>query len=309
MINYIEHKSVLLQEVLLAFSRKSIKENSLFADLTFGGGGHSLALAKNFPKAIFIVFDQDPDAYNNISRVILKNNVKNDIIAYNKNFKYFKEIVESNHNNFINEYGGFNGILLDLGISTHHLFSNGRGFSFRLDGPLDMRMDYNNESVTAYDLVNNLSENELAGIFYKYGEDRFSKRIAKEILKTRINKKIKTTNDLENIVFHCYPKSLRNSKIHPATRIFQALRIVVNDEIKVLTDVIPQLFSLLAVGGRLVIISFHSLEDRIVKNSFKNLSVDKNCKILTKKPITASNSEISDNPRSRSAKLRILEKV
>jgi len=222
------------------------------------------------------------------------------------NFSEFPEWCEKNqmHNKFA-------GILMDLGVSSHQFDKMERGFSFRADAPLDMRMNYTDQSIpSAADLLNSLNETEIADIIYRYGEERLSRRIAAKILEKRKEKKIETTSELEDICFHAYPARERHGRIHPATRTFQALRIAVNQELTVLENTLPKLLPFLAPGGVLAVISFHSLEDRIVKHTFKDLMENQGipATILTKKPITASDKELSENSRSRSAKLRLIQR-
>jgi 16S rRNA (cytosine1402-N4)-methyltransferase len=205
----------------------------------------------------------------------------------------------------------FAGILMDLGVSSHQFDKTERGFSFRGDAPLDMRMNYGDSNTpTAADLLNTLPEKEIADLLFAYGDERLSRRIAARICELRQTKKIETTGELEDICFHAYPAKDRHQKTHPATRSFQALRIAVNDELRVLEDTIPKLLPYLSEGGVLAIISFHSLEDRIVKHTFKELleKQDFPVTILTKKPLTATDEELSENSRSRSAKLRLLQR-
>ena len=206
----------------------------------------------------------------------------------------------------------FDGILMDLGVSSHHFDKFDRGFSFREDAYLDMRMDFSrDETPTAADVLNTLGEQEIADIIFKYGEERYSRRIAKAIIEFRNNEMLERTKQLEEIVFHCYPKKLRHTKIHPATKTFQALRIFVNRELEVLENTLQKLFELLTDGGVLAVISFHSLEDRIVKHKFKEIFQThiNTAKILTKKPLYPSDEEVAENSRSRSAKLRLLQKL
>ncbi len=207
--------------------------------------------------------------------------------------------------------GRFAGILMDLGVSSHQFDKMERGFSFRADAPLDMRMNYMDPATpTAADLLNTLREDEIADIIFKYGEERLSRRIASKIVELRQKEKIATTGQIEDICFHAYPVKDRHRGIHPATRTFQALRIAVNSELTVLENTLPNLLPYLAEGGVLAVISFHSLEDRIVKHTFKEI-VEKNifpATILTKKPLTATDEELSQNSRSRSAKLRLLQR-
>lgn len=294
------HFSVLKDECL-NFLTENAQNGSYFADLTFGGGGHSFALIDLDKSYKVIGVDQDPDALKNGRTLIEEKNLGDRVELISSNFSKFPKIIKEKHPSI-----EFQGILMDLGVSSHQFDIPERGFSFKYDAPLDMRMNYVDDSIeTAADICNSRSAEELQEIFSTYGEERFSKRIAEKIVEVR---PIATTKDLEDIVFHCYPKKARFGKTHPATRCFQALRIAVNEELGVLTEVLPQLVSLLKPGGRLAVISFHSLEDRIVKRAFKELAKDE-FKILTKRPLTPSESEIAANSRSRSAKLRVIERI
>ena len=306
-MEYSNHISVLKTEVLEFFS-ENLKGHDLFADLTFGAGGHTMAMANLHPEVRIVSFDQDPDALENGKNLISTHNLSKRIKLIDSNFEFFPDYFEENKKT--QDYaGGFKGILLDLGVSSHHFDDISRGFSFKGDSSLDMRMN-NRIGITAADIVNQYDESDLATIFIEYGEEKFAKRIAAEICNKRKQALITTTSELENIIFHCYPKKMRFGKTNPSTRCFQALRIAVNRELELLTDTIPRLIDPLANNGRLAIISFHSLEDRIVKHSFKDLSRTRNdVKILTKKPIVPSEEELKINHRSRSAKLRILERV
>jgi len=307
MNDYLSHYSVMLKECLDAFEKGSKDSNSnLFADLTFGAGGHTFAIADKITGSKVISTDQDPDAlkngYDNIQRL----NKNQSVELLNMNFNQFPDWCQANGMD-----SKFAGILMDLGVSSHQFDKMERGFSFRADAPLDMRMNYKNPNIkTAAELLNELSEVEIADILFKYGEERLSRRIAASIVEKRREKKIETTGELENICFHAYPAKDRHGRIHPATRSFQALRIAVNSELKVLEDTLPKLLPFLAPGGILAIISFHSLEDRIVKHTFKDLMENQEfpVTILTKKPLVASEKELSENSRSRSAKLRFLQK-
>lgn len=302
-MEYTKHYSVLLNEVLEAFKQID-GEKLAFADLTFGGGGHTFEIAETFNESKVYCIDQDPQAYENGLERIKNENREKQIILKKGNFEDFQKIHEL-------ENESLDGIVMDLGVSSHHFDSAERGFSFRFDGPLDMRMAVDNENInTASYVVNNFSKEELSKIFFEYGEERLAGKIAQSIIETRKEKPIETTKELENIVFHCYPKNQRHQKTHPATRTFQALRIFVNRELDVLSDSIGRLIPLLKPGGCIAIISFHSIEDRIVKTKFKEIEKDNErvVKILTKKPIIPSNNEIFENSRSRSAKLRVLGK-
>ena len=307
MTEYLSHFSVLLKECLdfLELGYKN-SGSQIFADLTFGAGGHTFSLSDRIPQSEIYSTDQDPDALVNGLKNIESRGKEKSIHLLPMNFQKFPEWCEENK-----MHGKFAGILMDLGVSSHQFDKMERGFSFRADAPLDMRMNYGDSSTpTAADLLNSLSENEIADIIFRYGEERLSRKIASRIVELRSNKKIATTGQIEDICFHAYPARDRHGKIHPATRTFQALRIAVNQELTVLENTIPKLLPCLSEGGVLVIISFHSLEDRIVKHTFKEIVEKKDFPaiILTKKPLTATEEELSQNSRSRSAKLRILQR-
>lgn len=313
-MTYTEHYSVLKEECidfLTETIEQHCKETSYFADLTFGSGGHSLALLERNDHFNLLSLDQDPEAISNGNITIEKLNLQTRIQLIHDNFINFTNLVKEKHHHILEKPGGFQGIILDLGVSSHHFDSGARGFSFRTESQLDMRMDISKkDSLKAVDIVNNYSIEELLSVFQKYGEERFSNRIAEKIISERVKKRIESTKDLENIIFHCYPRKLRYGRTNPSTKVFQALRIEVNDELNILSDTIPRLISLLKTQGRLAIISFHSLEDRIVKNRFKETKMgSKNYKIITKKPIIPKENEIKKNSRSRSAKLRVIERL
>jgi 16S rRNA (cytosine1402-N4)-methyltransferase len=201
------------------------------------------------------------------------------------------------------------GILLDLGISSFQLDDEARGFAFRSDGPLDMRMDAGGQGVSAADLVNTLKEAQLEKIIFEFGEERFARRIAAAIVMQRSRAKIATTKALADIILRALPKGYTRGRIHPATRTFQALRIAVNEELESLSLGLDVCFRMLKKGGRFCVISFHSLEDRLVKNKFKSLGLEQEGIILTKRPLVASDEECAVNPRARSAKMRGIERV
>ena len=306
MMEYTEHISVLKDEVVAAFN-ENLEENDCIVDLTFGAGGHTTAFAHMEKKTRVISFDQDPDALANGYEYLKKNNL-DQVNLIDSNFEKFPEFFAEN-NKELNIEKGVKGILMDLGVSSHHFDDKSRGFSFKGEATLDMRMN-NREGLCARDIVNDFEEEFLSMIFRDYGEERFAERIAAEIVEKRQTAPIETTKDLENIIFHCYPKKMRFGKTNPSTRCFQALRIAVNRELDILSEIIPRLIDPLAHQGVLAIISFHSLEDRIVKHAFKALKKDRtDVKILTKKPIIPSISEIKLNPRSRSAKLRFIQRI
>lgn len=307
MSNYNPHESVLAQECLhsLSPSVTNTKEEFWMIDCTFGGGGHSILFLNTFKNLKIIAIDQDEDAIQNGKSKFEELKLENRVIFLQRNFNEANEEIKK-----ITKDKKVLIILADLGVSSHHFDEAKRGFSYKLNGPLDMRMNQN-QKITAETLVNELTEGELEKIFSEYGEEPFSKKISKEIVLVRKKTRLETTSQLEEICFRCYPFKLRHRGKHPALRVFQALRIAVNDELNVLSKSLPELFGLLSNEGRLGVISFHSLEDRIVKHTFLNWSKELfsgKCNILTKKPIIPGPEEIIYNPRSRSAKLRVLEK-
>ena len=304
MSEYGSHYSVLNKEIIDLFKENvSEKENSEFADMTFGAGGHSLEILKNIPGSKVTSVDQDPEALANGQKIIDEQGFSDRIELLSMNFESFPA--------HINSSKSFDGIVMDLGVSSHHFDTAERGFSFRFDGPLDMRMDTRNDDIpTAAQVLNTYSAKELEEILFEYGEEKQAKVIVKNILEAREKKPFETTKQLEDICFHSYPKKMRHGKTNPATKTFQALRIHINNELGVLQSVIPGLANLLEMNGLLAIITFHSLEDRICKKLFKNISEGEiPFDILTKKPILPTESEILENSRSRSAKLRVIKRV
>ncbi|MCB1180860.1 MAG: 16S rRNA (cytosine(1402)-N(4))-methyltransferase RsmH [Chlamydiia bacterium] len=285
------HLPVLLQEVLEAFSPLKIHR---FIDGTLGAGGHAAAILKAHPEiSHYMGLDKDETALE-LAKETLKS-FGEKIYFYHHGFERMEKLAEKET---------IDGILLDVGVSSMQLDKPERGFSFSKEGPLDMRMDQQAD-LTSAEIVNTYSEKELGEIFYTYGEERRSRACAKAIVKARMKKPLKTTIDLVEVLNPLFPYGGR-LKIHPVTRIFQALRIAVNDELKALEGGICAAFKLLKPKGRLIVISFHSLEDRIVKHLFKRLEGGL---VLTKKPIIATSGEARSNPRSRSAKLRVIEKL
>ncbi|WP_127715370.1 16S rRNA (cytosine(1402)-N(4))-methyltransferase RsmH [Halobacteriovorax sp. HLS] len=306
-MSYKEHYSVLNKEVIEILCGNTETDDELtFADMTFGAGGHTFALARARENCTVHSVDQDPDALNNGRKEISESNLEGRVILRDMNFQEFPKFISQNEAGL-----KFDGIIADLGVSSHHFDQGDRGFSFRFDAPLDMRMDSDNDSIeTAAHIVNTYSGEELANIFFRYGEEKFSKRIARKILEQRETAPIETTKQLEQIIKDCYPTKLQFGKINPATKCFQALRIKVNKELEVLENLIPALLPMLKIGGKLAIITFHSLEDRIVKNLFKDaMRSEELFELYNKKPIVPSHGELEENPRSRSAKLRVIEKV
>ena len=294
------HKTVLLNETIEGLNlQSSSSAKSLVIDCTFGGGGHSAEICKRYPAVKIFALDQDKSAFEKSKDKFKDLNC--DISFINANFRDLEKVVDSK----------VDGIIFDLGLSSDQLENSGRGFSFMKDEPLLMTMKENprSEDVTAFDVVNTWSEKSLADIIYGYGEERYSRRIAKAILDSRDKKEIKTTFDLVKIIESAVPNGYKRGKIHFATRTFQAIRIAVNDELGVLKTGLESGVSLLRNGGRMSVISFHSLEDRVVKKFYKEMAKEGIAKMINKKPITATNEEIKNNPRSRSAKLRVLEKI
>lgn len=301
------HKPVLLKEIIEFLN---IKKGGKYIDATVGSGGHSLEIIKK--GGIVLGIDCDPWAVK-AAREFLSSacptlkrggsalGFKNLWRLAQGNFRDLKKIALKN------DFYPVEGIIFDLGVSSYQLEVGERGFSFRREGPLDMRMDPKLK-VTAADLINTLSENEITEIFKKFGEEKYARRIARGICRAREIRPIKTTKELVEIIIRNLPRGERRKK-HPARKCFQALRIVVNDELGNLKEALPQAIELLKKGGRLAVISFHSLEDRIVKNFFKEEEKKGNLKILTKKPIRPTEEEKKLNPRSRSAKLRVAQKI
>lgn len=285
------HTPVLLQGVLEVLQPKAGEQ---IIDATAGGGGYSEMLLKAGAKVLAI--DQDPDAIRHLKE---KFEGKSDIVLFQDNFSNIKSIAVEH------KFFNIKGIVFDLGTSSHQIKESGRGFSFSKDEELDMRMSPDTD-LTAKEIVNKWSEEELTRIFLKYGEEHFAERIAKEIVMQRKTKEINTTKELSQIIEKIVP---RVSKIHPATRVFQALRIVVNDEMKALASALADSFGILSHGGKIVVVSFHSLEDRIVKRYFEELERQGKVHLVVKRPIMAQALELSLNPRARSAKLRAIEKI
>jgi len=296
------HQPVLLNEVIKYLA---IKKNGEYIDATVGGGGHAQAVCNLNGKLLGI--DCDPEALNS-AREYLTTACPPSTLGRGPNASWrlalgnFKDLKQIALNN---DFAKVDGILFDLGVSSYQLTNPKRGFSFNSDEPLDMRMDPS-LAVTAQDLVNGLTQKELEKLFWEMSQEYHFKRLAKAIVEQRRLKPIKTCCELSEIVI----KALgRKSKIHPATKVFQALRMVVNDELNNLRQALPQALELLNEEGRLVITSFHSGEDRIVKQFFKRMEEEEKLKILTEKPIGPEEEEAKANPRSRSAKLRAAERL
>lgn len=306
------HKSVLLNETIDGLM---IKPEGTYVDGTIGGGGHSYEICKRLnSQGRLIGFDQDEEA----------------IIASGERLKEFSNvtIIRSNYRYMkeeLNKIGvkTVDGIILDLGVSSHQLDTIDRGFSYRYDAPLDMRMD-NRNSMTAKDIVNTYSQGELKRIIAEYGEDQFASNIAKHIVNYRGNKEIETTGELVEIIKAAIPMKVQKKMGHPAKQTFQAIRIELNEELTVLTETLETMIDMLKPEGRIGVITFHSLEDRIVKSIFKKAEDPCTCskalpmcicgkkskgKVITRKPILPSEEEMEENSRSKSAKLRVFEKI
>ena len=309
-----EHVSVLPEETIEGLA---VKENGIYIDGTVGGGGHSKRIAGrlNAKKgAKLICFDQDGEALSAAKQTL-------------KEFEGLTTFINTNFVNMSRELeklgiSGADGILLDIGVSSYHLDNAERGFSYLVKSPLDMRMDTRNP-LTAYIVVNEYKKEELARIIREYGEDRFANNIASHIVKHRETAPIEDTQELKRIVEEAIPMKIRKNEKNPAKRTFQAIRIEVNDELKVLTETLDEAVDILNPGGRLAVITFHSLEDRIVKKRFKEFEDPCICppdfpvcrcgriskgRVITRHPITASEKELQKNSRAKSAKLRIFEK-
>ncbi|MCD6442023.1 16S rRNA (cytosine(1402)-N(4))-methyltransferase RsmH [bacterium] len=289
------HVPVLLDEVL-GYLQPKAGQN--FIDCTIGRGGHSFKiLSYTGPDGKILGIDLSPEAIEKIDNQRRVLNLRERIILANDNFANLEEIVERN------SFSPVNGILLDLGLSSDLIESSGRGFSFMRDEVLDMRFGPESSDLTAQEIINQYSEKTLREIFWRYGEERYSNRIAREIVKNRERKKIETSAQLSELI-----KNALGFRFHIKTlaRVFQSLRIVVNRELENLQQALISSLNILSPSGRIVVLSYHSLEDRIVKRFFKEGNA---FKILTKKPIVPSNEEIKKNPRSRSAKLRAAEKI
>ncbi|WP_276862965.1 16S rRNA (cytosine(1402)-N(4))-methyltransferase RsmH [Anaerococcus tetradius] len=303
-----EHIPVLATDTI---KNLNIKKGGVYVDLTLGKGGHSKMILENLSdKGRLIAIDQDKEAIE-----AAKENLKDfsNVTFINSNFEKFEEVLANLGLDLID------GALMDIGVSSYQIDNAERGFSYMKEGPLDMRMNQDNE-LTAEIVVNEYSQDELERIFFEYGEERFSKSVARNIIKQRSEGRIDSTIKLRDII----RKSIKSNETHPEKRVFQALRIEVNRELEVLENTIETVVDHLKVGGRIAIISFHSLEDRIVKNKFKDLATACICppelpvcvcnhkakiKVITRKPITATMKELKMNSRSKPAKLRVGERI
>lgn len=303
------HTPVLLRETIEGLA---IKENGIYVDGTAGGGGHSAEILKHLTTGKLISIDQDPDAITMLTQKFKKNE---NAIVIKGNFGNMKDLLE------LRGVRRVDGVLLDIGVSSHQLDTASRGFSFHEDAKLDMRMSQS--GVTAEELVNTLPYEELHRIIAEYGEERYASSIAKGIIAARELEPVTTTLQLAEIVKASVPQKVRRDG-HPARKTFQAIRIAVNDELNVLSRGLQDAFKLLGKGGRLAVITFHSLEDRIVKQQMADWCRGCTCpkdfpvcvcgnkpkaRLVNKKPVCANETELADNPRARSAKLRICEKI
>lgn len=308
-----KHTPIMLKEVIDGLK---INPDGIYVDCTIGGAGHSFEIAKKLRKGKLYGFDRDEEAIE-VSRKRLQK-FEDNVVLTKMNYK--------DAPNFLRENGieKVDGVLIDLGISSYQIDEGKRGFSFLHNGKLDMRMGQDEDTLTAYDIVNTYSEERLKDIFFKYGEEEFSKVIAKNIVKAREAKKIETTFELRDIIENSLPKKVVYSRGGVSKKVFQALRIEVNEELIELDKCLEAFIDLLGTGGRMAVLTFHSLEDRIVKNVFKLESSDCICPpktpicichhkakimLVNKKPIMASEEEQKENSRSTSAKLRIVERI
>jgi 16S rRNA (cytosine1402-N4)-methyltransferase len=307
-----EHIPVLLKE---SIDGLNIKPNGIYVDGTLGRAGHALEIAKKLSTGRLIAIDCDEEAIEKAK--LLLSEYKDRVLLLHGNFRDIADIL------YTENVGTADGMIFDLGVSSPQLDNAARGFSYNQDSKLDMRMN-KNDSLTALEIINNWQEEAIRKIFYEYGEERYSKSIARAIVKQRAKEAIDTTFKLNETIFSAIPAFARREAQHPSKRCFQALRIAVNDELGSIKEMLNVVLSLLKPKGRLCIISFHSLEDRLVKRAFAEGARGCDCprgtpvcicgkepvlKLITRKPITANETEAKDNPRARSAKLRIAEKL
>ena len=313
------HVTVLLKE---AAEGLNLKPDGIYVDCTLGGAGHTRYIAEQLTNGgRLIAFDQDMTAIRNAEAVL--GDLKDRVTLVNSNFRYIKQQLALLDVPMKDGNPQVDGILFDLGVSSPQLDEATRGFSYNQDAELDMRMDLDGD-LSAYEVVNECPEEQLTRILFEYGEEKFAKRIAKQLVSKRAEAPIRTTNELAELIKEAIPAAARRTGPHPAKRSFQAIRIAVNDELGALEDALEQSIACLAPKGRISIITFHSLEDRICKHFFAKFVERCTCppdfpicvcqkketlKVLTKKPIVSSDEELSVNPRARSAKLRIAEKL
>jgi 16S rRNA (cytosine1402-N4)-methyltransferase len=293
------HKPVLLAEIASWLAILD-RPGSILLDATAGGGGHLVAMARRIGAGRRVIgLDRDPNMLALAKEAVRDAGLSESVTLVQSAFSEMRSVLEAM------EIKAVHGLILDLGLSSDQLAWPDRGFSFGSEGPLDMRFDPNEAVPTAADLINHLREAELANIFFEFGEERFSRRIARRVVEERKKEPIRTTGQVAEIVRRAIPGHARAGPINPATRVFQALRIAVNDELGQLETALAAIPGLLEPGGRAAVVSFHSLEDRRVKWAFKR---HPQLNVLTKKPVMATAEEAASNPRSRSAKLRVVEK-
>ncbi len=306
------HFSVMQSECMEALN---VNPDGVYVDCTLGGGGHSLLIAQKLKNGTLIGIDRDKEAIAAATKRLEK--YSENVILVNDNFSNIKRVLRNL------EIPNVDGIIFDLGVSSYQLDNAERGFTYRFDAPLDMRMS-KDDSITARDVVNNYSQKELSKIIFDYGEERYAGKIASEIVRAREKEPIETTYQLNEIIKRAFPPSERYGEKHPSKRTYQALRIEVNGELRILENAVRDAVDCLKPSGRIAIMTFHSLEDRIVKNVFRDLSTGCTCnknipvcvcnraekiKLLNKKPVVAGKEELENNLRSKPAKLRAAEKI
>jgi 16S rRNA (cytosine1402-N4)-methyltransferase len=296
----LKHIPVLINEAVQGLA---IRENGVYVDSTVGYGGYTELIAEHLGSGKVIGIDADKQALELVEKRLVSQIAEGKIILKHSNFRFIEKVLAELR------IGSVDGIVADLGLSSMELDDVSRGFSFKEEAPLDMRFDISSDGLTAEEIVNTYSQDDLTKLFRDLGDEPFSGRIARIIVESRKKQAIKTTTELVNLILSIVPVKFAKKSIHPATRVFQALRMKVNDEIGALNVLLASSLNLLNPSGRLAVVSFHSGEDRIVKNVFREWKAQGFVNILTKKPITPSEIELGANPRSRSAKLRIIEKI
>lgn len=296
----LKHIPVLINEAVQGLA---IRENGVYVDATVGFGGYTELITGQLTSGKLIGIDADSQALNLVEQRLTSKIAEGRIILKHSNFRFIEQVIAELR------VISVDGIVADLGLSSMELDDVSRGFSFKDEAPLDMRFDTSSDTLTAKEIVNTYSQDDLTKLFRDLGDEPFSGRIARIIVESRKKQSITTTTELVNLILSIVPGKFAKKSIHPATRVFQALRMEVNDEIGALNALLASSLNLLNPSGRLAIVSFHSGEDRIVKNIFREWKAQGFVNILTKKPITPSEIELGSNPRSRSAKLRIIEKI
>ncbi|MEY3470920.1 MAG: S-adenosyl-methyltransferase MraW [Candidatus Parcubacteria bacterium] len=296
----LKHIPVLINEAVQGLA---IRENGIYVDATVGFGGYTELIADQLGSGRVIGIDADKQALYLVEDRLSSQISEGKVILKHSNFRFIEQVLAELR------ISSLDGIVADLGLSSMELDDVSRGFSFKDEAPLDMRFDTSSDGLTAEEIVNTYSQDELTQLFRDLGDEPFAGRIARVIVENRKKKSIKTTTQLVDIILSIVPTKFSKKSIHPATRVFQALRMEVNDEIGALNSLLASSLNLLNSSGRLAIVSFHSGEDRIVKNTFREWKSEGFVNILTKKPIGPSDLELGANPRSRSAKLRIIEKI